>query len=47
VIGTQSFSVIQAPKVLAVLYALMIPSHRDRSAELAEDVRRLGARSRG
>ena len=29
-------------KVLAVLYAVMIPSHRDRSTALAEDLQRLG-----
>ena len=36
------YRVLQAPKVLGVLYALMIPSHRDRTAELMEDLARLG-----
>lgn len=40
---TQQFRVLHAPKVLGVLYALMIPSHRDRTAELMEDLTRLGA----
>ena len=30
----QRFQVIRAPKVLDVLYALLIPSHRDRTAAL-------------
>lgn len=39
---TQQFRVLHAPKVLSVLYALMIPSHRDRTAELVDDLNRLG-----
>jgi hypothetical protein len=38
----QRFQVIRAPKVLDVLYALLIPSHRDRTAALTDDLRRLG-----
>jgi hypothetical protein len=39
----QTFDVIRAPKVLDVVYALMIPAHRDRTAALTDDLRRLGA----
>jgi hypothetical protein len=39
---TQHFHVLRAPKVLSVLYAGMIPSHRDRTAALVEDLERLG-----
>jgi hypothetical protein len=39
---SQQFRVLRAPKVLAVLYALMIPAHRDRTAALVEDLTRLG-----
>ena len=39
---TQRFRVLRAPKVLSVLYAIVIPAHRDRTAALAEDLRRLG-----
>ena len=38
----QEFTVLRAPKVLDVLYALVIPAHRDRAAALTEDLRRLG-----
>lgn len=38
----QSFRVIRAPKLLDALYARLIPAHRDRSAALADDLRRLG-----
>jgi hypothetical protein len=38
----QTFAVIRAPKLLDVLYALIIPAHRDRTAALTEDLRRLG-----
>jgi hypothetical protein len=44
---TQSFRVLRAPKVLVVLYALMIPGHRDRTAALTEDLTRLGAVAAG
>jgi hemerythrin-like domain-containing protein len=40
---SQEFRVVRAPKVLAVLYALVIPAHRDRTAALVEDLTRLGA----
>jgi hypothetical protein len=46
---SQQFRVLRAPKVLSVLYASMIPAHRDRTAALVEDLERLGtvaARSR-
>jgi len=39
----QSFQVVKIPKVLAWLYALLIPGHRDRTDALTEDLRRLGA----
>ena len=38
----QGFRVVRAPKVLAVLYALLIPNHRDRTEALAGALRRLG-----
>jgi hemerythrin-like domain-containing protein len=40
---TQQFHVLRAPKVLAVLFALIIPTHRDRAASLCADLARLGA----
>lgn len=39
---SQDFRVLRAPKVLAVLYALLIPAHRDRTTALIEDLERLG-----
>lgn len=42
----QEFRVLRAPRVLAVLYALLIPTHRDRTAALTEDLVRLGAAAR-
>jgi hypothetical protein len=39
---SQCFRVVRAPKVLAVLYALAVPSHRDRTAALTDDLKRLG-----
>lgn len=39
---TQSFRVIRAPAVLAVLYAMVVPTHRERSSGLIDDLRRLG-----
>jgi hypothetical protein len=39
---SQSFRVLRAPKVLSVLYALLIPTHRDRTAALTEDLKRIG-----
>ena len=38
----QTFEVVKAPKVLDVVYALLIPAHRDRTTALTEDLRRLG-----
>ena len=40
---SQQFRVLRAPKALAVLFALVIPAHRDRTAALVEDLTRLGA----
>jgi hypothetical protein len=42
----QSFTVLRAPKVLAVIYGLLLPAHRDRTAALTEDLRRLGGLAR-
>jgi Polyketide cyclase / dehydrase and lipid transport len=39
---SQSFRVLRATKALSVLYALLIPNHRDRTAALIEDLNRLG-----
>jgi hypothetical protein len=44
---SQHFRVIRGPKVLSVLYALMIPAHRDRTAALVEDLERIGAVATG
>ena len=41
----QQFHVLRAPRALAVLFAFMIPAHRDRTAALLEDLNRLGAAS--
>jgi hemerythrin-like domain-containing protein len=38
----QTFRVLRAPKVLDPVYATMIPTHRNRTAALAADLRRLG-----
>ena len=38
----QTFEVVKAPKVLDVVYAFLVPTHRERSAALTEDLRRLG-----
>jgi hypothetical protein len=43
---TLQFRVLRAPKVLAVVFALLIPGHRDRTAALVEDLARLGAVAR-
>ena len=40
---SQQFKVLRAQKVLAVLFALVIPAHRDRTTALVEDLTRLGA----
>lgn len=39
---TQSFRVLRAPRSLSVLYALLIPAHRDRTDALVQDLQRLG-----
>ena len=39
---SQHFRVIRAPKLLSVLYALLLPNHRDRTNALIEDLERLG-----
>ena len=39
---SQQFRVVRAPKVLSVVYALLIPAHRDRTTALVDDLRRLG-----
>lgn len=38
----QSFQVLRAPALLARLYAMVIPAHRDRTASLTDDLHRLG-----
>jgi hypothetical protein len=38
----QRFQVTRLPRVLDRLYALMFPAHRDRTAALTDDLRRLG-----
>ena len=38
----QTFTVLRGPKLLAILYGLIIPAHRDRTAALTEDLRRIG-----
>jgi hemerythrin-like domain-containing protein len=38
----QSFRVVRAPKLLALVYGLIIPAHRDRSDALTDDLRRIG-----
>jgi uncharacterized membrane protein len=39
---TQQFHVLRAPRALSFLYALLIPTHRDRTAALAADLERIG-----
>jgi hypothetical protein len=38
----QTFTVLRGPKLLDLLYGLAIPAHRDRTAALTNDLRRLG-----
>jgi iron-sulfur cluster repair protein YtfE (RIC family) len=38
----QTFTVVRVPRLLDIVYGLVIPAHRDRTAALAEDLRRLG-----
>jgi hypothetical protein len=39
----QSFEVVRSAKVLEMIYAVVVPAHRDRAAALTDDLRRLGA----
>jgi hypothetical protein len=39
----QTFRVLKAPRILDLVYATALPSHRDRTRALTEDLRRLGA----
>lgn len=39
----QRFDVVRVPRILDLIYARMIPAHRDRAAALTDDLRRLGA----
>jgi hypothetical protein len=43
----QTFEVVKAPKVLDVVFGLMVRNHRDRDAALTADLRRLGALASG
>jgi hypothetical protein len=43
----QSFQVVRAPALLAVLYAVLVPTHRDRGTGLTDDLRRLGELAAG
>jgi hypothetical protein len=38
----QTYEVLWASPVLSRLYAILVPSHRCRSSELSDDLRRLG-----
>jgi hypothetical protein len=42
----QSFDVVRAPKVLDIIYATVVPAHRDRAGALIDDLRRLGELAR-
>ena len=44
---SQHFRVVRGSKVLSVLYGLVIPAHRDRTAALVEDLHRLGTAALG
>ena len=44
---SQRYEDIRAPSALVVLFAYLVPSHRDRTAELVEDLQRLGAVAAG
>lgn len=44
---SQHFHVLKAPKILAVVYAWMIPAHRDRTEALRRDLERLGRAAGG
>lgn len=38
----QTFRVVRAPRLLSLLYGLILPAHRDRSDALTDDLRRIG-----
>ena len=38
----QSFKVVRGLKLLALVYGFLLPAHRERTAALVEDLRRLG-----
>lgn len=44
---SQRFRVLRVPKMLGVIYAMLIPKHRDRTPALMNDLRRLGTVARG
>ncbi len=39
---TQTYSILRGPKMLALAYSVLVRSHRDRSSELVDDLRRIG-----
>jgi hypothetical protein len=39
---TQSYELVRSPAVLAWIYSMMIPAHRERSSGLTDDLRRIG-----
>ena len=43
----QTFEVLKIPRLLDAVYATLIPGHRDRTAALTEDLRRLAAVAAG
>jgi uncharacterized protein YndB with AHSA1/START domain len=43
---SQHFRVVRGATLLAVLYGLLIPAHRDRTAALIDDLHRLGTAAR-
>ena len=43
----QTFRALKVPKILARVYAMVIPAHRDRTDALTDDLRRLGALAMG
>jgi hemerythrin-like domain-containing protein len=43
----QSYEVLRAPAILAVVYAVLVRTHRGRDSELVDDLHRLGALAAG
>ena len=43
----QTFTVVRAPKLLDMVYAMVIRAHRDRTAALTADLQRLGRLAAG